>query len=78
MCIRDSPVTIVVGHTPLPEVRFGPGIIGTDTTGGTHGELSCVLLPENVEVTSGDEPPRQVLPVHGKRSSKSKAWWKIW
>lgn len=76
--LTDSPVTIVVGHTPLPEVRFGPGVIGTDTTGGTHGELSCVLLPENVVITSGDEPPRQMAPANTGRRSNKKPWWKVW
>ena len=54
---RGCPVTIVQGHVPLTEVYFGPQIIGVDTTGGIDGELSCVLLPENIVLTSAAEPP---------------------
>ncbi len=74
----DCPVTVVVGHTPLPEVRFGNRVIGTDTTGGVYGDLSCVLLPENVVITSGADPPggyqQMAPPVRGKK----KSWWKPW
>lgn len=74
----DCPVTVVVGHTPLPQVRFGDRVIGTDTTGGVQGDLSCVLLPENVVITSGEDPPggyqRPVPPA----SQKKKSWWKPW
>lgn len=52
---RGCPVTIVLGHVPNPEVHFGDQIIGTDTTGGLTGELSCVLLPENVVLKSGKD-----------------------
>jgi len=48
------PVTIVLGHVPLPEVYFGDRIIAMDTTGGVQGDLSCVLLPENVVLTSAE------------------------
>lgn len=52
---RGCPVTIVLGHVPIPEVHFGDQIIATDTTGGLTGELSCVLLPENVVLKSGED-----------------------
>ena len=73
----DCPVTVVVGHVPLPQVRFGQGVIGTDTTGGVRGELSCVLLPENVVITSGEDPPGgfQRAP---QSQQKKKSWWKPW
>jgi serine/threonine protein phosphatase 1 len=51
---RGCPVTVVQGHVPLQEVHFGNQIIGTDTTGGLQGDLSCVLLPENIVLTSAD------------------------
>jgi len=51
---QGCPVTVVQGHVPIPEVHFGQQIIATDTTGGVAGELSCVLLPENVVITSAD------------------------
>ena len=72
----DCPVTVVVGHTPLPQVRFGDRVIGTDTTGGVRGDLSCVLLPENVVITSGDDPPGGVPPA--SPAAEKKPWWKPW
>lgn len=51
---RGCPVTVVQGHVPIQEVYFGPQIIATDTTGGVSGDLSCVLLPENVVLTSAE------------------------
>lgn len=69
----DCPPTVVVGHVPLPEVRFGNRVIGTDTTGGVAGHLSCVLLPENVVVNSDpDAGPVSMVPVPPK---KKKPWW---
>lgn len=81
----DSPVTIVSGHVCVPEVTFGDRRLLVDTTGGFEGELSCVLLPENIVITSGDEslspPPSHQAP--GATSGpqwpvEEKPWWKIW
>lgn len=69
----DAPVTIVVGHVPVPEVTFANGQIATDTTGGVGGELSCVLLPENVVLQSGSALPRPI-----SKPVEKKPWWKIW
>jgi serine/threonine protein phosphatase 1 len=69
----DSPVTIVVGHVPLPQVRFGNGMITTDTTGGTSGELSCVLLPEKVVFQSGNARAQPVT-----TDAPQRPWWKMW
>lgn len=69
----DSPVTVVMGHVPVSEVLFRNGLIATDTTGGLEGELSCVLLPENVVLQSGNLPPRPLAPAVTK-----KPWWQIW
>ena len=69
----DSPVPIVVGHVPLPEVTFSNGMITTDTSGGIAGELSCVLLPERIVLQSGFAPPRSL-----NATSRRKPWWKIW
>lgn len=80
----DCPVTVVVGHTPLPEVRFGDRIIGTDTTGGLNGELSSVLLPENEVITSAVDLPdadpakQQGPPPYGTASAAPRPWWKFW
>lgn len=72
----DCPVTVVVGHVPLREVRFGDRVIGTDTTGGVMGELSCVLLPENIVITSGEDPPGGVQ--QRPQPAQKKPWWKPW
>ena len=41
---REFPETIVVGHTPFPEVRKLPGIITVDTGAGKGGVLSLLDL----------------------------------
>lgn len=74
----DCPVTVVVGHVPLPQVRFGDRVLGIDTTGGVRGDLSCVLLPENVVITSGDGPPVNAPVQPGRPGRKKKPWWQIW
>ena len=57
---HDCPYTVVVGHVQFPEVQFRPNQILVDTTGGYEGDLSCVLLPENIVISSGvDVPSRQ-------------------
>lgn len=52
----DCPQTVVSGHVPVPTVHFGDRRILIDTTGGVEGDLSCVLLPEEIVVTSGELP----------------------
>lgn len=66
---RDCPVTVVSGHVYVPQVQFAPQRILLDTTGGTGGDLSCVLLPEEIVISSGDEPVD---------SASTRSWWKIW
>ncbi len=70
----DSPVTVVVGHVPVPKVTFGNGQIATDTSGGLTGELSCVLLPENVVLQSGDRNTQRTAAA----GTGQRAWWKVW
>lgn len=53
----DCRHTVVSGHVPLPAVHFGDRRILVDTTGGVEGDLSCVLLPEQIVITSGHAPP---------------------
>ncbi len=78
----DSPVTVVMGHVPIPKVTFGNGLIATDTTGGVGGDLSCVLLPENIVLTSGAQQSQ--TPQSGRRVPAAagpparKSWWKPW
>ena len=55
---QDCPFTIVSGHVPVAEVKFGHRKILIDTTGGVEGDLSCVLLPEGRVITSGSGPSR--------------------
>ena len=72
----DCPVSVVLGHVPIPQVHFGNRIIATDTTGGVAGELSCVLLPEMVVLTSG--PEDSPMPVQMAPPAKKTSWWKRW
>ncbi len=83
----DSPVTIVSGHVKVPEVAIGDRRLLIDTTGGLDGELSCVLLPENVVISSGStvpsgirrsEPPAPEQAPAGWGSDEAKPWWKVW
>ncbi len=48
------PFTVVSGHVPVPHVTFRERRVLVDTTGGQAGDLSAVLLPERLVVTSGD------------------------
>lgn len=52
---HDCPVTVVSGHVRVPQVQFGPKRILCDTTGGSGGSLSCVLLPEHKVLHSNPE-----------------------
>lgn len=89
----DSPVTIVSGHVCVPEVTFGDRRLLIDTTGGIEGDLSCVLLPENIVITSGNDAVHAQSRSTTQRTShpqpgwnqpaaapmqKPKAWWKLW
>jgi serine/threonine protein phosphatase 1 len=62
------PQTVVSGHVYTPKVEFRPKRIQIDTTGGTQGDLSCVLLPEKKVLTSGAHAATE----------ESRSWWKIW
>jgi serine/threonine protein phosphatase 1 len=66
---KDCPVTVVSGHVPVPAVQFGDRRLLIDTTGGIEGELSCVLLPENIVIASGDDS--MPTPVHYAPPSRS-------
>jgi serine/threonine protein phosphatase 1 len=48
----DCPLTVVSGHVPVPAVAFADRRVLVDTTGGVRGDLSAVLLPERLVVTS--------------------------
>lgn len=78
----DSPVVIVVGHVPVRQVYFGPGIIATDTSGGLSGELSCVLLPENIVLSSGpetaDDRTSETAAAGATGAGARRPWWRPW
>lgn len=67
---QDCPVPVVSGHVRVPEVQLRPRRILIDTTGGTEGELSCVLLPEKRVITSGGPATAS--------AGSGKGWWKLW
>jgi Calcineurin-like phosphoesterase len=77
----DSPVTIVVGHVPVPEVQFRDGMIAVDTGSGNDGPLSCVLLPENVVLSSEDDqqlPSANSLEGGQSAPADNRPWWRPW
>lgn len=69
----DCSAMVVSGHVPVPEVICRPNRLLVDTTGGRGGDLSCVLLPELVLITSGDAPPQPLAEAEPPRP-----WWKFW
>lgn len=69
----DCPVPVVSGHVYVPAVELRPRRILVDTTGGTTGELSCVLLPEKRVITSAGPATATVAAGGGE-----KPWWKVW
>jgi serine/threonine protein phosphatase 1 len=72
----DCPFTVVSGHVQVPEVIFKQKRLLIDTTGGFGGDLSCVLLPENQVITSGNDSTPRTVAASSEQSSKT--WWKIW
>jgi serine/threonine protein phosphatase 1 len=48
----DCNKTVVSGHVPLAQVQMERNRILLDTTGGSDGDLSCVLLPERTVISS--------------------------
>jgi serine/threonine protein phosphatase 1 len=76
---RDCPITVVSGHVKVDEVVFRPKRILVDTTGGTEGALSCVLMPERKVISSDPnvsaKPSRPAVSTAGKDKP---AWWNLW
>ncbi len=68
------PQTVVSGHVPHSDVQFGDRRILIDTTGGVGGELSCVLLPENIVISSGGSAPSTAAT--GRRSRGLFSFWR--
>lgn len=75
LVFRDPPAdcgkAVVSGHVRVPKVEIRPKRVLVDTTGGSGGELSCVLLPEKTVLTSGQE-------ACGTVGDGGKSWWKFW
>jgi serine/threonine protein phosphatase 1 len=69
----DCPVPVVSGHVRVSNVQFRPKRILLDTTGGTDGELSCVLLPEKKVISSAG-----AATAAGSSPGAGRSWWKIW
>lgn len=68
----DCDRTVVSGHVPLPEVHSWAQRILIDTTGGVEGDLSCVLLPERILISSADEQP-PVEPAENQKAAEGKS-----
>ena len=58
----DCVKTVVSGHVYQPTVIADDRRLLIDTTGGTQGELSCVLLPEHMVITSAEEEQEAATP----------------
>ena len=75
---QDCPLTVVSGHVRVPEGQFRPKRILTDTTGGTDGDLSCVLMPEKKVITSASRPTTSVRRKPTTVSAAQSSWWNLW
>ena len=75
---NDCPFTVVSGHVRVDEVVIRPKRILVDTTGGVEGELSCVLMPERMIISSDAALPKPVPPKEPTESTTGSSWWKIW
>lgn len=77
----DCPLAVVSGHVKVDEAVITPRRILVDTTGGDSGELSCVLLPESLVITSDrmERAPFSPINVLPKASTaKTSSWWGLW
>ncbi len=75
----DAPVPLVVGHVPVPQVRFDNGMINVDTGAGADGELSCLLLPEGEVLQSESFRPSSGFPMQTPPPRRpAPPWWKLW
>lgn len=70
---KDCPLTVVSGHVRVPKVVIRSKRILLDTTGGEEGDLSCVLLPEKLILSSGGGGAQPVVATIGEKPAKS--WW---
>lgn len=71
---QDCPLPVASGHVRVPSVQLRPKRILCDTSGGTDGPLSCVLLPERLVISS----PGQAQPVSTTSAGTKSGWWKLW
>lgn len=77
----DCSVAVVSGHVKVEEAIINPRRILVDTTGGDSGELSCVLMPEGLVITSDELERAPFVPGRGLGKSapaKSSGWWGLW
>lgn len=72
----DCPVPVVSGHVRVPMVQLRPRRILIDTTGGSDGELSAVLLPERRVITSAG--PMEPARMAAATAAEGKTWWRFW
>jgi serine/threonine protein phosphatase 1 len=75
---RDCPLTVVSGHVKVDQVVLRPKRILVDTTGGSEGDLSCVLMPEKQIISSGNGPSGRPGRPTAPASSGKAAWWNLW
>lgn len=70
----DCRYVVVSGHVHVPEVQFGQQRILIDTTGGSGGSLSCLMLPEK-EILHSHPPQAKPTPAASEQPIKRKRGW---
>ena len=76
----DCPFAVVSGHVKVNEAVIRSRRILVDTTGGESGDLSCVLMPERLVVTSSvseKAPFRPGSVETQEKTERQSKWWKI-
>ena len=77
----DCPFAVVSGHVKVDRAVIRPRRILVDTTGGESGELSCVLMPERIVLTSSKSAmtaQSRMTETPSSSEVRSSKWWKIW
>lgn len=75
---RDCPLTVVSGHVRVEEVQIRSKRILIDTTGGSDGDLSCVLMPEQQVVSSGAGANTKASRPRAASTVSKSSWWNLW
>lgn len=75
---RDCKRTVVSGHVRVPQVQMGPRRILVDTSGGTDGPLSCLLMPERQVLSAGGSAVQTGEREADVPEGTRKRWFEFW